>query len=83
MSFKKWLTEDERKTVEDEMSKIILQARDEIVASGKWFSSPATRAAEREIERIQAKIIAGNGTIDEFKEVCEKWKQAGTVTSTV
>lgn len=80
MTFKKWLTEEEHKELEDEMSKIILAVRDEIIKGGKWMPSPATRAAEKEIERIQKEIMTATGTIAEFKEACEKWKQAGTKT---
>lgn len=77
MVLKNWNTKDELISLEEEMTDVILRVRDEIIRSGNWFPCPATRAAEAEIERIQKEILAGNGKISDFEEVCEKWKTVG------
>ena len=83
MAFRNWLNEDEKRVLEEGLLQILLGARDEIVKGGTWHPSPETRAAEQEIERIQKEILAGNGTISEFKEVCEQWKKVGTQTTEI
>jgi len=81
MAFRNWLTEDEKRNIEEDLTQIIRQTRDEIIALGseKWKPCPETRAMEREIERIQHEIFAGSGTISDFQEACERWKRSGLI----
>ncbi|HVO66700.1 MAG TPA: hypothetical protein VMT12_09465 [Syntrophales bacterium] len=79
MTLRTWLTEEEKVVVEEDLTRILCQIRDQIIELGaeKWAHNSDTRAAEIEIERVWRDVLSGKADTGKFLEVCEKWKTAG------
>lgn len=77
-SGRKETTADElRPDLEKAAWAIIVKARDEIMASGCWQYSPAVKEAEAAVNEAYRNLLSGEGTLPEFREACERWKEAG------
>ena len=57
---------------------ILLQTTREIEAGGRWQATPEVREVETDINRTFAAVIAGERTVEDFRAVCRRWKEAGT-----
>lgn len=65
-------------TLEEVMSATLLMTRDKIIKGGQWRHSTETQAAEVEIDRQYAEVMAGKGKLIDFSEACKRWMLAGT-----
>jgi hypothetical protein len=57
---------------------ILLQTAREIEAGGRWQATSEVREVEMDINRTFAAVIAGERTVEDFRAVCRRWKEAGT-----
>lgn len=59
--------------VVQELSAIMIAARDEVIEGGRWKASQATRTAENDMEAAQQR-----GAVIDFFEAAQRWKATGT-----
>jgi hypothetical protein len=69
--------ENEGRGLRDFIYGILLQTTREIEAGGRWRATPEVREAETEINRTFAEVITGEKTVEDFRAVCRRWKEAG------
>lgn len=88
MALKKWIfTEEAPVTSErEEIPEVVMNTtlRSTVIdlvklGPSRWQPSPATHEAEAEIVRAEHEILEGRGKLIDFREACEKWKQAGRI----
>ena len=60
------------------LSGILLQTRDAIQRGGRWTVTPEVRAAETDVDKVFFEVLTGAKSIDDFRAVCRRWKDAGT-----
>jgi hypothetical protein len=78
--FREWnkISDQRRHTLEDAINATADTVVSEIIRGNKWHDCSETRASESEAVKIQHEIMAGRGKLIDFREACEKWKNAGT-----
>jgi hypothetical protein len=63
---------------EDTIYAILRHTVIEIQNGGRWQATPEVREAETDINRTFAEAVAGKRTVEDFRAVCRRWKEAGT-----
>jgi len=56
--------------------KILLSARDEIVAGGVFYFTPETQTAEAAVSLTYKAILAGGSDFDSLRSACAHWVEA-------